>query len=86
MPTDTTLDAAQMQLQLLRDKSPSERLALALQLSSEVILASKRAISRVYPEMTDRDVGHAFIELHYGQALAEATRRHLESRDNGQPK
>lgn len=85
MSSDTTLDAEKMQLRLLRDKSPPERLGLALRLSSEVIRASKRAISRVLPELTEREVGHRFIELHYGRELAEATRRYEETRDNDQP-
>jgi hypothetical protein len=44
------MDAEQMQMQLrlLRDKSPSERLGLALRLASDVIRASKCAISRVH--------------------------------------
>jgi hypothetical protein len=86
LPTDTTLDAEQMQLHLLRDKSPSERIGLALRLSSDVIRASKRAISRAHPELTEREVGHLFIELHYGRELAEATRRYQKTRDNDQPK
>ncbi|MCU0962416.1 MAG: hypothetical protein MUF48_20150 [Pirellulaceae bacterium] len=83
--SDTTLDAERVQLNLLRNKSPSERLGLALSLSSEVIRASKLAISRAHPELTEREVGYLFIELHYGRALAEATRRHEETRDHGQP-
>lgn len=86
MPNDTTHDAEQMQLRLLRDKSPSERLGLALRLTSDVIRASKRAISRAHPELTEREVGHLFIELHYGRELAEATRRYQETGDNDQPK
>lgn len=81
--SDTTLDADQTQLRLLRDKSPSERLGLALRLSSEMIRASKRAISRVQPDLTDREIGYRFIELHYGRELAEATRRYEDRRDHG---
>ena len=83
MPSDTTLDAEQVQLRLLRDKSPAERLALAVRLSSEVIRASKRAISRAHPELTPPQAGHLFIELHYGRELAEAVRLYEEKRDDG---
>lgn len=82
--SDTTRDADQMQLRLLRDKSPSERLGLALRLSSELIRASKRAISRVQPEWTEREIGYKFIELHYGRELAEATRQYEDQREHGQ--
>lgn len=82
--SDTALDAEQMQLRLLRDKSPAERLGLALRLSSEVIRASKRAIERAQPDLTKREIGYRFIELHYGRELAEATRRYEDQRDHGQ--
>jgi hypothetical protein len=81
LPNDTTHHAEQMQMRLLRDKSPSERLGLALRLTSDVIRASKRAISRTHPELTEREVGHRFIELHYGRELAEAVRRYQEQLD-----
>ena len=83
MPFDTTLDAEQVQLRLLRDKAPAQRLAMAVRLSSEVIRLSKRAISRAHPELTPRQVGHLFIELHYGRELAEAVRLYEENRDDG---
>ena len=85
LPSDTTIDAEQVQMRLLREKSPAERLALAMRLSSEVIRASKRAISRAHPELTPRQVGHLFIELHYGRELADAVRRYEEQWDHGRP-
>jgi len=75
VPSDTSDDVARAQLQLLREKSPAERAALAVQLSSEVIQASKRAIARAHPELTARELGHLFVELHYGRALADAVRQ-----------
>jgi hypothetical protein len=82
-PTDTSVDVARAQLRLLRDKSPAERGDLALQLSSEVIKACKRAIARAHPELTPRQVGHLFVELHYGRALADAVRQCDRTRDDG---
>jgi hypothetical protein len=76
IPNDTSKDAARIQLELLREKTPAERLMLAARLSHEVIQASKRAIARVHPEFTPRQVEHLFIELHYGRELADAVRRH----------
>ena len=80
---DTASDAEQVQLRLLHEKSPSERLALALRLTSEVILASKRAISRTCPELTEREVDYRFVELHYGRELAEGMKRSEETHGNG---
>jgi hypothetical protein len=82
-PSDTSTDVARTQLQLLREKSPAERGAMAVQLSSDVIQASKRAIARAHPELTAREVGHLFVELHYGKALADAVRQCERMRDDG---
>jgi hypothetical protein len=81
-PRDTSVDVERAQLQLLREKTPAERAALALQLSSDVIRASKRAIARAHPDVTAREVGHLFVELHYGKALADAVRQYERTRDD----
>jgi hypothetical protein len=82
VPSDTTPDAEEMQLRLLREKSPAERAIIAVRLSSELANASKRAIARAHPELTARQVEHLFIELHYGRELADAVRRHDENCKN----
>ncbi|MEQ8791834.1 MAG: hypothetical protein RIC55_36595 [Pirellulaceae bacterium] len=71
---DTTLDAQEVQLRLLREKSPSERARLALRLTSDVVRAARRSIGRTYPEFSERQVGLTFIELHYGREIARALR------------
>jgi hypothetical protein len=86
MDSDTTRDASQMQIHLLREKSPAERLAMAIRLSSHVMRASRRAISQAHPHLTDREVGHRFIELHYGRELADAVRSYEEKREHGRSK
>lgn len=73
--SDTSADVDDVQLQLLRQKSPPERVGLALRLSSDVIRASKRAIARAYPDFSPSEREHLFLELHYGRELAEAVRR-----------
>lgn len=82
-PSDTSIDVARAQLRLLREKSPAERAALAVKLSSDVVQASKRAIARMHPELTPRQVGYLFVELHYGKSLADAVRRCDRTRDDG---
>lgn len=57
---------------------------MALRHSSEVIHAAKRAIARVFPDFTPRQIGHRFIELHYGPELAREVRnRELSKMDGG---
>jgi len=39
---------------------------------------SKRAIQRANPDMSEREVDLAFVEHHYGKALAEQLRSYME--------
>lgn len=81
--SDTSPDVASVQLRLLREKTPAERLAMAVQLSDEVARASKRAIQRAHPDFTPAEVGQMFVELHYGKELADGLREYQGSLDRG---
>ena len=83
-PSDTSPDVELRQMELLRSMSPTERVNLAFRLSTEVIQASKRAIARLHPEFSPRQVEHAFVELHYGKELADGLRAHDEKLSDGQ--
>lgn len=73
---DTSAEVQEAQLQLLREKTPAERLAMALRLSSEVTRLPKRAIARARPELTPREREHLFVELHHGKQLADGLREY----------
>lgn len=77
--TDTNQDAEQVRLDLLRRMPPSERAALAVRLSADLMAASKAAIRRTHPDYSPRDVNLAFIELHYGSELAESVRAYVSA-------
>lgn len=72
--TDTSKEAEEVQLELIRRMSPSERLARSLALSREVIRLGKAAIRRRYPEFSEDELRFKFIELHYGVELSESVR------------
>ncbi|WP_131282602.1 hypothetical protein [Blastopirellula marina] len=78
---DTSSEAEAVQRELMAQMQPSQRMALALRLSSEMLRLSKAAIRRRFPQFNEAEVGLKFIELHYGAELAEAVRR---SRSNVQ--
>jgi hypothetical protein len=71
---DTSADAEAVQLKLIGQLPPIERLEKALALTCEVIRLSKAAIRRRHPEFSEDDVGLKFIELNYGSELAESVR------------
>ena len=76
IPNDTSSEFLEVQLAILRSKSPSERIMIAARLSGEMIRASKQAISRVHPDYSSVQIEDAFIELHHGRDLANAVREY----------
>jgi hypothetical protein len=80
IPNDTSSEAQDIQIAILRAKSPSQRVSLAARLSGDVIRASKKTIARVHPTFSADEVNDAFIALHHGQDLADAVRNFRSSR------
>jgi hypothetical protein len=80
IPNDTSPEAEQVLLRLMREKTPAERVQMAARLTHEVRQASRRAIARSHPELSPREIEYRFIELHYGKELAEGVRAHNEAR------
>jgi hypothetical protein len=83
VPNDTTPEAEEVQLELLRRKSPRERLELAMRLSTAWMRRSKEVIRNLHPEYTEPEVGEMFVEIHYGKELAEGLRECRRSRTRG---
>ena len=77
--TDTSSEAEQVQIALIRKMTPAKRLETALRLSSETMRAAKAAIRRRHPGFSKQEVAIKFIELHYGAELAEGVRDRLEN-------
>ena len=82
-PTDTSRDAYELQLELLRRMPPIERLRKAFALSRQVKRMSFDAIRRRHPEFDEKAVRLKFIELTYGAALADGVKRWQEERGIG---
>jgi len=80
IPSDTPSEIADLQLAFLAQKSPRDRLILAAQLSDDVFCATRKAIVRVHPGLTNEEVDDLFIELHYGCELANAVRAYRKMR------
>ncbi len=64
--TDTTPEAAELHLQLLRRVSSSARVKIAGELSDAVRETTLAGIRRRHPEFTEQDVGLSFLALIYG--------------------
>ena len=81
--TDTSPDAEEVQLDLIRRMPPQERALNTLRMTTRLIRECKAAIKRNNPALTQREIGIAFIELNYGKELAEAVDHYQLDRANG---
>ena len=77
---DTTPEAEAVLIQLLRDKPPTIRVAEAVFASNRVVEQCKNAIRRMNPGMSEDEVKLRFIELSYGQEIANNVRAYLADR------
>ncbi|MBT4286788.1 MAG: hypothetical protein HOD92_05570 [Deltaproteobacteria bacterium] len=75
---DTSLEAEEAQLALIREASIAKRIALVRSLSQTMIQLARRAIKRMNPELNDQEINLIFIENHYGQKLAKDLQEFLK--------
>jgi len=78
--SDTSAEAAALQLEVLRRAGAHGRAALALSLSRTVCALSRRAIARANPGISDDELLVRFVAAHYGAELAESLRADLVGR------
>lgn len=81
---DTSPQAESVLIQLIRSKSPPDRLRDALLASNRVALQCKNAIRRRHPEFSEEEVSLMFIEVNYGPDLAKNVRDWLARNQDGQ--
>lgn len=70
--TDTSPEAEEVQLELIRNTPPSDRAWKAIRMTTQLVRQCKAAIARNNPQLSQREIGIAFIELNYGKELARA--------------
>lgn len=74
--SDTSREAREVQLELLRRMAPEERFRKACAMSRRCRKMAMEAIRRRYPRISGEEMRLRFIELVYGRELADAVRRH----------
>lgn len=77
---DTRPDAEAVQVALLRASGLAGRAARARALTEAVVALARRGIARAHPDWTEDEVAIAFVEAHYGAALAAKVRSLLARR------
>ena len=81
MHSDTHPDAEAVQLELLRQASVSQRASLMRSLTRVAVASSKRAIAKARPGLSQQELDLVFVELNYGQELADRLRQWMAARD-----
>ena len=77
---DTTREAESVLIRMLRDKPPATRLSDAVAASNRVAQQCKEAIRRSNPKLSDQEINLRFIEINYGQGIADEVRAYLCNR------
>lgn len=80
MLTDTHPEAENVQMELLRKATVTERLARASSLSAMTINLSRQAIAKANPHLAGRELQLKCIEVFYGKDLANRVREYLKER------
>lgn len=81
--TDTSDEAERLQLEIFRRMSPTERIQKVRRLSSNLRQMARDAIRRRHPDCNKQEQRLKFIELTYGQELADAVREHTREQASG---
>lgn len=79
--TDTSDEAAAVQLEGMRRMSPTERANKMCKHSASLRRMGMDAIRRRHPEHDQHEIRLKFIELTYGKELADAVQDHLRQHE-----
>lgn len=80
--SDTTPQAEQVLINLIRKSSTAERFARVGSLTQTVVQLSKRAIRRANPDLNAKECDLLFVSYHYGSSIAEKLKKFLERSQN----
>ena len=68
---DTDLMIEHLHINALREAGPRKRSVMALMMTTNAVLLSRRALRRQNSDLTEAELGLKWISIHYGKALAD---------------
>lgn len=86
LSNDTSAEAEEVQISLLRQATPTRRFELVRSLSATTRELAWQGIKRANPTASDQEIDFLFIEYHYGRELALAVSNYLSSAEYQQRK
>jgi hypothetical protein len=79
MLSDTHPRVEQVQIDLLRKTSATERLGMSLSLTATVVNLSRQTIAELNPGLDPQQLNIKCVELYYGRELAARLRDYLQT-------
>lgn len=76
--SDTDKKTEQIQIDLIRKLSTSERVSRLRSLSRTVIGLSRRAMRHANPELSEKELNYKFLAYHYGNEIAEKFKKYMD--------
>jgi hypothetical protein len=78
MLSDTHPDAEKAHIEMMRQSSMADRVAVTRSMTNLAIRMSRQAIAEAHPEFSPREVALFWVELHYGKKLANELREYVK--------
>jgi hypothetical protein len=82
MLSDTHPDAERVQIELLRQMSGAQRIAMLRSQTALVVGLARQAIARANPQLNQREVDMLWVENTYGKDLADRLRDDWKKRES----
>ena len=79
---DTHPEVERVHIELLRKAGPQRRLAMAMELTNDVLRRARAGIARARPHLSDRERQLLFVEVAYGREITERVRAFLHQRES----
>lgn len=77
---DTHPEAERVQISLIQNLTPAQKISRVRSLSQSTILLSRRAIMRANPDLDKKELNLKIIAYHYGEKLANSLREFMDNR------
>ncbi len=82
LSADTSPEAEEFQIQLLRQATIPQRFQLVRSLTATTRMLAWEGIKKANPTASDAEIDLLFVEYHYGKELADQVKNYLAQRNS----
>lgn len=80
---DTSPEMERVQIELIRKASPAKIFGLVRSMSQTLMQASRENIRKLHPDASKEELTLIFVELYYGEEIANFVRTQMKKRRSG---